>query len=394
VHINRGKVQIRVSGRFSSPIRVKRSCLGFLYSNGTKPASALHQRSACERSMSASTQSPLKLENLRSPEKITKTLLACIVFAATFLDYWSYSRQYYTEPQAFQDVLAGTAAAPNQYRVGAIWVANFIATHAHVGLRHAMTLLDGLSGLLAVFLLYLLLRNSAFYRSAGNHLRWAGSAAFLAMVQFYLAWLIWYQRPETLPSAALVALALWLLTSPPETSRPMPSWAASIGLLAFSAAQGLVRADIAVALNLGILLACLSRFSEGMSLSRWTMAATSLAGSLISGGIQYYLMHIVYPHASYGSTPVFQLVLNITDHLRIFPFLIFMLPWVWTASFFARHRDALPGPSAALLVGSTVFLLLWCVVGKIDEVRIFLPFAVALIPATVQAAMRTASEEV
>jgi hypothetical protein len=124
------------------------------------------------------------------------------------------------------------------------------------------------------------------------------------------------------------------------------------------------------------------------------MAATALAGVLLSGGIQFYLMHVAYPHASYGSTPVFQLVLNVTDHLRIFPFLIFMLPWAWTMNFFIRRREALPGPSAALLGGSTIFLLLWCVVGKIDEVRIFLPFAVALIPATVQAAMQTATEDI
>lgn len=343
--------------------------------------------------MSAPTQSPTNLQNPRSPEKITKTLLACIVFAATFLDYWSYSRQFYSEPQAYRDVLAGTATAPNQYRVGAIWLANFIATHGHAGLRHAMTLLDGLSALLAVFLLYSLLRNSAVYRSAGNHLRWAGSAAVLAMVQFYLAWLIWYQRPETLPSAALVVVALWLLTPSPDASRPRPAAATIAGLLLFSAAQGLVRADVAVAVNLGLLFVCLSGL-KGLPLSRWTMLATALAGVLISGGIQFYLMHVAYPHASYGSTPVFQLVLNVTDHFRIFPFLIFMLPWAWTLRFFIRRRNALPGPSAAVLAGSTIFLLLWCVVGKIDEVRIFLPFAVALIPATVQAAMQTATEEI
>ena len=343
--------------------------------------------------MSASTSSLANPEDLRSPEKITKTLLACIVFAATFLDYWSYSRQFYSEPQAFRDVLAGAAAAPNQYRVGAIWVANFLSKHGHLGLRHAMTLLDGLSALLAVFLLYSLLRTSAFYRSAGNHLRWAGSAAFLAMVQFYLAWLIWYQRPETLPSAALVVIALWLLTPSSDASKTRPAWATISGLLLFSAAQSLVRADVAVTVNLGVLLVCLSGLGKGFSLSRWTMAAAGLAGALLSGGIQYSLMHVVYPHASYGSTPVFQLVLNLTDHLRIFPFLIFMLPWAWTMNFFARRREALPGPSAALLAGSTIFLLLWCVVGKIDEVRIFLPFALALVPATVQVAMRIASVE-
>jgi len=334
---------------------------------------------------------------MQSPEKTTKVLLALIVTAAIFLDYWSYSQQFYREPAVYTDVIQGTAAAPGQYRVGVLRLADFMARHAHLGLRHTMTLLDGISAALAVCLLYALLRRSAVYQAAGTALRWFGSAAFLVLVQYYLTWLTWYQRPETLPTAALVALGLWLLTrrsSTPQTppaaehpAGPLASAAIAAGLLLFSAAQAFVRADVAVAFNLGLLFVCLTRLGRDLSLPRWSMAATGMIGLLVSGGIQLYLMRIVYPSATYGSTPVFQLLLNVTDHLRIFPFLIFMFPWAWTIQHFARRRTAPPAAAAALLAATIVFMVPWCVAGKIDEVRIFLPFALALAPLTAQAAM-------
>jgi hypothetical protein len=329
---------------------------------------------------------------MQAPEKTTKTLLAFIVFAAIFLDYWTYSQQFYREPAVYTDVILGTAAAPNQYRVGAVRVASFLARHGHMGLRHGMAVLDGLSALLAVYLLYSLLCRSAAYLTAGNLMRWFASASFLVLVPFYLIWLTWYQRPETLPTSALVALALWLLTGRSAPSGPLAAIARAAGLLLFSGAQGLVRADVAVALNLGVLLVCFTRLSVDLSLPRAALAATSLLGIALSGGIQFYLMRVAYPHASYGANPVFQLVLNITDRLRIVPFLIFLLPWAWTIQYLVRRRCTPPGPSAALLFGSVVFLVLWCVLGKIDEVRIFFPFALCLAPLTVLAIMHKASQ--
>jgi hypothetical protein len=41
----------------------------------------------------------------------------------------------------------------------------------------------------------------------------------------------------------------------------------------------------------------------------------------------------------------------------------------------------------ALLAGSAIYMVLWFVVDRIEEVRIFLPFAVALIPLTCACAM-------
>ena len=341
---------------------------------------------------------------MSSPAKAARTLLALVIGATTFLDYWSYSQQFYREPAVYTDVLRGTASAPIQYRLGAVYLASFIAKLGHLGLRHGMTIVDGISVAIAVYLLYSVLERSASYQAASNHARWFGSAVFVLLVQFYLAWITWYQRPETLPTAALTAASLWLFTSRSQPGRSKASrfrpgtlrssLPVGTSLVLVATAQALVRADVTVAVFLGVLLICLFTSAEGLALSRGVLVATSLSCVAVGAGIQYGLSHVLYPTASYGSTPVFQLVLNVKDRLRIFPFVIFMTPWAWTLLRALRKRDTAPNASMAMLTGSTIFLALWCVVGKIDEVRIFLPFAVALVPLTAQLAMQEAAEPV
>lgn len=344
---------------------------------------------------------------MKSPTTSARALFAAIVASSTFLDYWSYSQQYSKDPASFTSVLNGTADAPAQYRIGVLKTADFLVRHAHLGLRHAMALLDGISAVIAVYLLYSLLQQSKVYQTASRELRWYGSAAFVVLVQFYLAWLIWYQRPETLPTAALNTLVLWLLV---RGLKPMRSGlgmyvASGVAQVLLAAAQGLVRADVAVALHAGVVLVCLlgsnrRHGSEPPHGAGWTFALpraaqllTSVLCIAVAGGVQFVIMHRVYPHATYGNTPAFQLVLNVTQVVRLVPFALFLVPYAWTLRQVARPRilnetppDMLP--LVALLAGSVVYLGLWCVLGKVDEVRIFLPFALALAPLTVQLAMQ------
>src|SRR5437879_13900203 len=104
-------------------------------------------------------------------------------------------------------VVSGTGNAPGQYRIGVIDTAYFLARHLHVGMRHTLALLDVISGLIAVFALFLVLQRSAVYRKASVATQWFGAASFIILVQFYLAWLLWYMRPETLPTRASLSLA-------------------------------------------------------------------------------------------------------------------------------------------------------------------------------------------
>jgi hypothetical protein len=66
---------------------------------------------------------------------------------------------------------------------------------------------------------------------------------------------------------------------------------------------------------------------------------------------------------------------------------LFMLPWAWVMTILARGRWVASSPGLAMVAGSAIYVALWLVVGRMDEVRIFLPYAVAVIPLTCACAM-------
>ena len=118
---------------------------------------------------------------------------------------------------------------------------------------------------------------------------------------------------------------------------------------------------------------------------------TSAVCIAIAAGTQLYIMHVVYPQASYGRIPVFMVTRDLHQPLTYPPFLIFILPVVWTAVEAWRQRAALDTGSRGLLLGAAIYFVLWVVMGKLDEVRIFIPFAVVLIPITMELAIRRTS---
>jgi hypothetical protein len=310
-------------------------------------------------------------------------LLSAIILSNGYLDYWAYSQAFYKEPTLWMDVVSGTGSAPSQYRIGVVDTAYFLAHHLHLGMRHTLALLDVISGMIAVFALFVVLQRSAVYRTASVATQWFGAAGFVILVQFYLAWLLWYQRPETLPTAAILALALLLVaTSAVGTAGTV------MGLLLLAVAQGFVRADVAFALHLGILLVCLTPQGKGFMLPKRVQAGTSLVAMLLALGIQYYLMKQVYPKANYGDTPVLQLFFNVKLPSAYIPFLLFLLPTGWTAVMLMRRRYQVESSGIGIFTAAVIFLGMWMVVGKIAEVRIFLPFALALAPLTAGLAMQ------
>ncbi|WP_353073335.1 hypothetical protein [Tunturiibacter gelidiferens] len=319
---------------------------------------------------------------MEGPKKVVSVLLSLIVLSAGFLDYWSYSQAFHTEPGIWMDVVGGTADAPNQYRVGVIDTAYFLAQHTHLSLRYMLTVLDVIAGFIALFVLFLVLRRSTVYREAGRTGQWFGAAGFVVLVQFYLAWLLWYQRPETLPTAAILALAVLLLAVPLRVGTAM------VGFLLLAVAQGFVRADVAFALHAGILLVCLTPLGRGFALQRGVQASTSVVSLLMVVGIQYWLMRWMFPQTGYGRTAVFQLLLNLSSAASWIPFWLFMGPFAWTVWMVVRRRERMEAAGVGVLAGALIFLGMWLVVGRVKEVRIFLPFALALAPLTVELAMQ------
>lgn len=85
---------------------------------------------------------------------------------------------------------------------------------------------------------------------------------------------------------------------------------------------------------------------------------------------------------------MFELWLNLRNLLGVVPFVLFMLPFGWLVATVLRGRWMPDASDAALLTGSAIYLGLWWTVGRVEEVRIFLPYALALVPLTVGCAMQ------
>src|ERR1700753_1833091 len=122
---------------------------------------------------------------VQGPKKMAGVLLCLVVLSAGFLDYWGYSQAFHMQPGIWMDVVNGTANAPNQYRIGVIDTAYFLAQHAHLPFRYVLAALDVCAAFIAVFALFSVLRRSATYREAGLAGQWFGAAGFLVLVQFY-----------------------------------------------------------------------------------------------------------------------------------------------------------------------------------------------------------------
>ena len=290
-------------------------------------------------------------------------------------------------------LVRGLGPAPQQYRIGVVQVAAALRSHLHLAMRHSFALVDLLTATLAIAVLFRLLVRSELYGAAGTAARWAACGAFTALVAFYLPWSLWYIRPETWTTTASIALLLWCLTR--ETGQ-RGAWVRVAATLAIALVQAVVRADVVILMELGVFLVCLLRPATSLALRRWVQAATSLAAALLAGGVQLYLSHVVYPQASYGSTPVWQWRLNLLEPGRWLPFVVVMVPYAW---FVRRGTQKVEGAplssveiaSRAMLPGSLMYLGVFLVLGKMDEVRIFMPFLLALTPAMALLLLRQAS---
>ena len=100
---------------------------------------------------------------------------------------------------------------------------------------------------------------------------------------------------------------------------------------------------------------------------------------MLPTGILWLLMHRVFPHATYGDTAVFQLLTNLSAG-QFVPFFLFMVPTLYTYKRALTRFSWLEGPQAALLLIGVLYLCSWAIVGRLQEVRIFVPFAMGLMP--------------
>jgi hypothetical protein len=156
------------------------------------------------------------------PQRTTRWLLVLFLVGICSRGYGYYNQDFKASPQIWMDVVHGTASAPEQYRIGVVLPAYWLSQHLHLRLSQVFGLVDLLSSVAAVLLLYGLLVRTRVYSQASVDSQWFGSAAFLALTLYLMDWINWYQKATTLPTTLLVAAMLWLWTPKSRDARGRP----------------------------------------------------------------------------------------------------------------------------------------------------------------------------
>jgi hypothetical protein len=111
-------------------------------------------------------------------------------------------------------------------------------------------------------------------------------------------------------------------------------------------------------------------------------AVASLLSIAAAIGVAYFIMHRMYPDAPRQVAAV-QLFNNLKLWVNYFVVAVALFPWWITLRLAVRRWRALDGWSVGLVIGSVVHFALFYILGIAWEVRIFLPFAMTLVPLTV-----------
>ena len=300
----------------------------------------------------------------------------------SFLDYWNYSRTFHEGGgDEWQALLAGRSFAPAQYRIGVIRAADLLARLTHTHLRHMFAVIDfACLGISLTLLLWLLFRrNGALQNSrdggSGVTAQWLQASLAMGCFLLYLLWSFWFQKPET--HATLLLLVLSAVAA--QSKRRVP---AVVALIVLAAVGATIRADALIAFHAGFLAACLLPQSRSLPLGRAAQAVASVLSIAAAVGIQFFIMHHVYPNAP-RQVAAFQLFGNLKTWTNYFIAAMALFPWWITLRLAMRRWAALDGWAVGLLLGSVVHFALFYIFGIAWEVRIFLPFAMTVVPLTV-----------
>jgi hypothetical protein len=270
---------------------------------------------------------------------------------------------------------AGTDHAPNQYRIGVVYPAKFIADKLHIRKYYILfSLIDFAAAFLTSSILYVLLCNSAFFRSLRAPSQTITVMLFLISLGYPFVWIVPWQRYETLPTSMYIALMLLLL----GIVRAHRSWV--IAIFVITIWQAFVRADVPAIFGLAICLFTLTTHAKEMFGSRKLGFLYGLTIVIIALATQAYLQFVLFPHATYPpSTPVFRFVYNLGIR-GLATFAVAILPFALTFALAAKYRKRLEPADVLVLFASSAYLPLWWTIGVNVEVRIFVPFLFASTP--------------
>ncbi|MGB6931854.1 MAG: hypothetical protein WBD91_03715 [Acidobacteriaceae bacterium] len=337
-----------------------------------------HNSASNRDSLSSAGGAPHR-RSAMAPSWLLALFVAAISLSYAFLDWDIYRQNFLVHPDGWMLYFSGGIQAPWQYRIGVWEVVRWLHQSFHLKPYDALTLIDVLCLALSLWLILRVLRNFEAYKSASLPMRWLATAGLLFLAEYYLVWGHWFQTEDTLPSILFVTLSVALVCGELVRSRAL----ACVLLVCLGWVQGLIRADVAVILHAGFFLAVLFN-KKAVPLGRAWQAVTSLLAALAAGCVQLYLMRVRFPNAHYGPEGVVQLANNAQPQMWI-TMLLALLPFGLLLALVIGKRYRPSAVMAMLLTSSLLYFPLWATVGLLDEVRIFLPFAFALMPATVWA---------
>jgi len=329
----------------------------------------------------------------RSPERFTRVALLLSLFGFFFRGYWIYSHDDHGPAgiQPMLDLVIGKGPAPFQWRIGPTRVAYFAYTHFHLPFRMGFSLEDLVCSTIAALLAYWLLCQRPLYRQADVLQRWLLSAVFFGGYIYMLAWQDWYKKSDTEPAACLtmLLLALWSATDG-MPRRGARAWMTAVGILVVTAVEGVVRPEIGMWMACGIFAMALVRRRGPLALERVPALVTAALAAGLAAGIQLLMSRVIYPNARYEAGIIFMLKYDWHELQGWVLVFVYLAPAAWTAWKVWKYRALEDAAPVGFLLGAVPFVLTWILVGRIEEVRIFLPVGVTLIPLFTQMVARKA----
>lgn len=288
--------------------------------------------------------------------------------------------QYYhlhnsTALSADHPLFSGTDHAPNQYRIAipytAKWIASIFSTPKYY---FVYAVLDFACAFLVCAIFYFALCRSRFFQSLDDRSKTIAVGFFLASLAYPFAWIVPWERPETLPTALYLAVVFMLL----ERVRSKPQWL--IAVFAATLWQGFVRSDIPSALGIAIAIFSFTPQAKEMFGSRRLCIFSAFSIFAIAAAVQAYLKLSLFPHATYPpDTVVIEFFLNLKPRTLIV-FVIAILPYLVVLFGAANFWKRLDPIDILIVLASCVYLPLWWTLGIAMEVRIFAPYLLAITP--------------
>ena len=268
----------------------------------------------------------------------------------------------------------GTDHAPNQYRVAIPYLARAIGSLTDISKYYVLyALFDFLCALGACWIFYCLLRGAPFMQQLGPAERLTAVAFLLASIVYPFAWVTYFQRPETLPTALYLALMCLVISR----ARPLPKLAFA-SLLAIW--QGFVRSDVPAMFGAAVVLFCWTSACRRLFGSRWQAALFGALNALLALAVQWLLQHLLFPYATYPPDTQFVQLLRNLHPRSLVTFGIAILPYVFLVAGATGCWRRLDAQDQLLILASLAYLPLWLTVGVNSEVRIFVPYLLALTP--------------